>query len=163
MTHARKKALEKFARAILTGWKRGFLPGGFVFSVLGILLAQGTGDPTEMKTCYEMPAPPGPRVMDFVATPNPTGGADTVRLTATLFNYFGGRTTAGAAIMVGGPYLDRVGMSPADGKFDSDTERVFYDLDVSGYPPGTLEIYLVGWDDQGEESEPYSLDLIVEE
>jgi len=91
----------------------------------------------------------GPSTLDAVVIPNPTGEAVSVALTATIDD-----SATGNSIIVGAEYfVDTVGadgtgtpMSASDGTFDSSTEGVTADIDVSGWALGDYTLYVHGKD-----------------
>ncbi len=97
------------------------------------------------------PAPDttGPITSNVAANPNPTNGANTVTLTATIDD----STTGNSVITAAEYFVDTVGsngtgtaMSASDGAFDSATEAVTADIDVSGWAVGIYTLYVHGMD-----------------
>ena len=169
MARIKRKLIVGLARAVLSGWKRGILPRSLAFGGIGFLLSLGSSGSVSCITCYaeQMPGD-GPYIKELLANPNPTGGADTVRVEALLVDEDWGDDEPG----VGGAelFLDSLGqlgegisMIPKDGQFGSDTERAYLDLDVSAYPPCTLRVFVLGWDITGQEGPPDSLDIEITE
>ena len=143
--------------------RRGFLPRSLVFTLAGLAAcAHRTRAEVVIPTCYEAPIDTRPRITGASATPNPTGGADTVRLTATLLAYSGGMTITGADVLTGLLEDVTAPVMPVDGAFDSDSEDVFCEVGVSGFAPGPLRVYIVAWDSRNESGECF-VDILIEE
>jgi endogenous inhibitor of DNA gyrase (YacG/DUF329 family) len=94
----------------------------------------------------------GPITSDVSADPNPTNGADSVTLTASISD----STTGNSDIATAEYFVDTVGadgtgtsMGAADGAFDSATEDVTADIDVSGWAVGSYTLYVHGNDSAG--------------
>jgi thermitase len=98
------------------------------------------------------PPPPdttGPITSGAVASPNPTAGAASVTLTATISDVTtGGANITGAEYFIGTIGDDGSGtpMSASDGAFDSPTEGVTATIDVSGLSVGDYTLYVHGMD-----------------
>jgi DNA-dependent RNA polymerase auxiliary subunit epsilon len=114
------------------------------------------------------PAPDttGPITSNVAAEPNPTNGADTVTLTATIDD----STTGNSVITAAEYFVDTVGsngtgtaMSASDGAFDSATEAVTADIDVSGLSVGNHNLYVHGKDAAGNWGATESVVLEVTE
>jgi len=94
----------------------------------------------------------GPVTTAVSATPNPTEGAATVTLTANVDDSaMGGSDIAEAEYFVDSVGGDGTGtaMSASDGNFNSPTEGVTVDIDVSGWSTGTYNLYVHGRDSAG--------------
>jgi hypothetical protein len=94
-------------------------------------------------------APPtdttGPVTSGVAASPNPTAGATSVTLTATISDVStGGSDIAGAEYFIDDG--SGIAMSAADGTFDSPTEAVTATVDVSGLSTGDHTLYVHGKD-----------------
>jgi subtilisin/minor extracellular protease Epr len=94
----------------------------------------------------------GPMTSDVSADPDPTNGADSVTLTASISD----STTGNSDIAEAEYFIDTVGangtgtsMNPSDGTFDSVTEDVAADIDVSGWAAGSYTLYVHGNDSAG--------------
>ena len=139
--------------------------------MLGIVASGLAASDNPPITCY-VPAPDyyGPMVTRITAFPNPTGGASTVRVIATLVGYSKGQVVAGANLYARKKSGDAVpfyseGMKPVDGAFDSDSEDVYLDLEVSGWAEGTYLLFAAGYDEAGEGglAGEVTLDVTLEE
>jgi len=107
-----------------------------------------------MPTPAEVDGPPdntGPVTSGVAGTPNPTEGATTVTLTATIDD----STTGGSTITAAEFFIDVVGadgtgipMNPTDGTLDSPTEGVTVSGDP-GLPPGDYTLFVHGRDSAG--------------
>ncbi len=91
----------------------------------------------------------GPITSVVAASPDPTDGAASVTLTATVDD----STTGNSNIQAAEYFIDTAGaagtgtpMSATDGSFDSDTENVTAIVDVSGLDPGTYTLFVRGQD-----------------
>lgn len=94
----------------------------------------------------------GPVTSGVAAAPNPTNGAASVTLTATADD----TTTGGSNIAAGEYFVDTLGvagtgtaMSASDGSFDSATEGVTTNVDVTGLPLGAHNLYVRSRDSAG--------------
>jgi fibronectin type 3 domain-containing protein len=108
----------------------------------------------------------GPVTSNVVADPNPTDGATSVTLTASVDDSTSGNSSIYAAeYFVGTVGEDGNGtpMSASDGAFDSSTEEVIASIDVSGWAIGTYTIYVHGMDAVGNWGTTSSVVLEVTE
>ncbi|MEO0180466.1 MAG: hypothetical protein ABIM74_01240 [candidate division WOR-3 bacterium] len=159
MAKMKKDVLRGLCRLLFLGARKGVLPSGLVFGLLGFL-ASGLSAEDIAPTCYvPMPSYYGPGITSLIVFPNPTEGARTVRVVATVITYspepgdthrvaraeLCARTESFEEI----PGFTQKSMKPSDGSFDSDSEDVYLDLDVSGWPYGNYWIYVVGYDESG--------------
>jgi endogenous inhibitor of DNA gyrase (YacG/DUF329 family) len=108
----------------------------------------------------------GPMTSDVSADPDPTNGADTVTLTADIDD----STTGNSDIVEAEYFVDTIGtdgdgtpMNPSDGAFDSATEGVTADIDVSGWDVGSYTLYVHGNDSAGNWGTAASVALEVTE
>jgi len=169
MAKVKRNLILSLAKLLLSGWKKGVLPRRLALSGIGFLLSVGLGSSVSVSCCYVPSEPgPGPRVSQLLANPNPTGGADTVRVEALLVDEDWGDDepgVAGAELFLDslGQLGEGVSMVPKDGQFGSDTEWAYLDIDVSAYPPCTLRVFVLGWDVIGQEGQPDSLDIEITE
>ena len=117
-----------------------------------------------MPVCYK-PAPPDPGIIQVSAIPNPSLGADTVRVSAIVMDIVNQRPLSGATLQLfqADTYDESWPMKPLDGKFDSDSEGVFFDLDVSGLAPGDYYLYISSLNEEGDPGTPAYLMLRVTE
>ncbi|MEA1894766.1 MAG: S8 family serine peptidase [Euryarchaeota archaeon] len=106
----------------------------------------------------------GPITSDVSADPNPTNGADSVTLTASISDF----TTGNSNIATAEYFIDTVGadgtgtsMNPSDGSFNSATEDVTADIDVSGWAADSYTLYVHGNDSAGNWGATASLALEV--
>jgi len=167
MARIKKGILRNLFRLLLAGARRGILPSGMVFGIAGILASGLAASDNPPITCY-VPVPNyyGPMVTRITAFPNPTEGAKTVKVVATLVGYMEGQRVAGAKLYARKKSGDAVpfyseAMKPVDGAFDSDSEDVYLDLEVSGWAGGSYWIYVSGYNQAGEGGISYSLNLEV--
>jgi hypothetical protein len=108
----------------------------------------------------------GPVTSDVVAVPNPTNGADTVTLTATISDSSTCNSIIGDAeyfVNATGDNENGTAMNASDGTFDEVTEDVTADINVSGWPLGDYILYVHGKDEAGNWGETSSVVLEVTE
>lgn len=168
MARIKRNTLQKICRLLLAGARKGLLPSGLVFGLLGLLASRLTASNSPPITCY-VPAPEyrGPITKSIYAFPNPTGGAKTVRVVATLVGYSEGQVISGANLFARTeshkevPGFGPKPMKPKDGSFDSDSEDVYVDLNVSGWAEGDYWIYVSGYNQAGEEGVSGALNLQI--
>lgn len=183
---AGKQLLAGIGKALVLVGRRG--PGSIRYPIVGLaislLAASESGLIGVMKTgiqrargglstpeeapnvlCYRVaPSNHGPTVFNLTAVPNPTEGAKTVRVSALLVDDYGNDPgVAGATlVMEGSPDL---AMKPTDGAFDSDSEEVYLDLEVSSLVinrvTGKYTIAVSGTDREGAEGGAEFLDIEV--
>ncbi len=169
MARLKKEILLRAYRFMLAGARKGLLPSGLVFGLAGLIASGLRADDGVPITCY---APPpieyyGPITRSVNAFPNPTVGAKTVRVVATLVGYSEGQRVAGADLYVRTESHEEVPgagskpMKPVDGEFDSDSEDVYLDLNVSDWAPGSYWIHVSGYSETGEEGISYAVNLEV--
>jgi len=94
----------------------------------------------------------GPRVRSVFASPSPTHGLSTVTLTATIDDLLTGFSNIECAeyfVNEVGPNGSGIPMSPSDGRFDSPSEEVTAEINVSSWAPGNYTIYVHGRDAAG--------------
>jgi thermitase len=115
------------------------------------------------------PPPPdttGPITSGVAANPNPTAGATSVTLTATISDV----TTGGSNIANAEYFIDTIGangsgtlMSASNGDFDSPTEAVTATVDVSGLSTGSHTLYVNGKDSADNWGDTSSTQLNITE
>ncbi len=103
-------------------------------------------------TTLDAPDTTGPITSGVAATPNPTEGAVLVTLVGTVDD----TTTGGSNIAEAEYFVDFVGadgsgtpMAASDGNFNSPTEDITADVDVSGWALGDYVLYVHGRDAAG--------------
>ena len=108
----------------------------------------------------------GPVTSDVVASPNPTNGAATVTLTATISD----TSTCNSIIAAAEYFVNAIGdngtgtaMNASDGAFDAVTEAVTAEIDVSGWSVGNYTLYVHGKDVAGNWGETSVVVLEVTE
>jgi hypothetical protein len=106
----------------------------------------------------------GPVTSDVVAEPNPTNGADTVTLAATISDLSTCNSTIVAAeyfVSVTGDDGNGTTMNASDGAFDFAMEAVTADINVSGWSVGDYTLYVHGKDESGNwgETSPVVLEV----
>jgi len=165
MARIKRNAIQKVCRFLLAGTRKGFLPSGMVFAITGFLAGRcenqikGSGTapepekepPIELVMCYESipidKGPEGPRVTMAVVSPNPTEGARSVKVEASI-RFVGNealrRRIDGAYLRIDPPNIT-YRMNPADGVFDSDSEDAYLELNVSGWEEGEYQLTVFGY------------------
>ena len=114
----------------------GLPPGNYTLFVHGRDSAGNWGGTDSVVlTVTAAPDNTGPVTSGVAVSPNPTGGATAVTLTATVDD----STTGGSAIAAAEYFIDVVGadgtgipMNPTDGTFNSPTEGVTFSGDLTG-------------------------------
>lgn len=106
----------------------------------------------------------GPVVSNVAVSPNPTGGAASVTLTADLSDVAQG----GSNVVAAEYFVDTTGgtgsgaaMAAADGAFNSPAETVSANLNVSGLSDGSHQLYVRGRDAAGNWGSLGSTALVV--
>jgi len=176
MAGLKKRLSERLGRAILARLRAGQIPRalaypglGLAFWLLGAEEAWWQYPPEFPMYCRAIIYNRGPVVSGLSVKPSGTGK---VRVKATLRDTVGGKFGPDEQLRgVGGGvawvdslpagYAGGIRMSPADGKFGSDSEEVFLDLDISG--EANHRVYVAGWDQEGLLGYPDSVDLEVRE
>jgi len=143
-----RRVFSGIGRFLLAGHRKGLVPRVLAFAWAGFGSAVGLA----CITCYApMPENEGPYVNQMKAYPDPKG-ARIVKVEALLVDRWGkkGKGVKGAEVFVGkgGEAGTGTPALPKDGAFDSDSEEVYCEVDVSGLAPDTLVIYLHGQDVQ---------------
>ena len=110
--------------------------------------------------------PIGPVTSDVVTDPNPTNGADTVTLAATISD----SSTCNSIIAAAEYFVNATGdngngtaMNASDGDFDSATEAVTADINVSDWAVGDYTLCVHGKDEAGNWGETSPVVLQVTE
>ena len=113
-----------------------------------------------------LPDTTGPVTSSVAASPNPTAGATSVTLTATISDVStGGSNIAGAEYFIDTTGANGSGtpMSASDGDFDSPTEAITATVGVSGLSTGSHTLYVHGKDSAGNWGDTNSTQLSVTE
>ncbi len=161
MARLKKEILLRAYRFMLAGARKGLLPSGLVFGLAGLIASGLRADDGVPITCYApLPVYSGPVIRSIRALPNPTRGAKTVRVVATLVGYNGERV-AGADFYGSFSDYKRIPMKPTDDAFDSDSEDVYLDLNVSGWAEGIHIVYVQGYNEFEEEGPPERVPLEI--
>ena len=138
----------------------------YYYRVTAVDTAHNEGVPSDVASNTTLPDTEGPAALDVGASPNPTRGGETVTLTSLIDD-----STSGSSMVVAAEYfVDTVGtsgsgetMSAPDGAFDSPSEDVRADIDVSGWTYGNYTLYVHGMDSAGNWGEMTSVLLEVTE
>jgi fibronectin type 3 domain-containing protein len=138
----------------------------YYYKVTAVDNPSNEGAPSDEKSGTTAADAAGPVTSDVVAEPNPTNGAETVTLTATVSD----STTCNSIIAdaeyfvnVTGDNGDGTAMNASDGEFDAVTEAVTADMNVSDWPVGSYTLYVHGRDKAGKWGETSAVVLEVTE
>jgi hypothetical protein len=138
----------------------------YYYKITAVDNSGNEGEASEEASGTTAAATLGPVTTDVLASPNPTNGAETVTLTATISD----STTGDFGIAAAEYFVNAVGddgtgtaMSASDGVFNSATEAVTANIDVSGWAVGSYTLYVHGKDEAGNWGEPSSVVLQVTE
>ena len=108
----------------------------------------------------------GPVTSDVVINPNPTNGAETVTLMATISD----SSTCNSIIAAAEYFVNATGdngngtvMNASDGAFNSITEGVIADINVSSWAVGSYTLFVHGRDEAGKWGDTSSVVLKVTE
>ena len=124
----------------------------YYYRITAVDTAHNEGLPSDVASNTTLPDTEGPAVLGVDASPNPTRGVETVTLTSLIDD-----STSGSSMIVAAEYfVDTAGtsgsgetMSASDGTFDSPSENVRADIDVSGWAHGNYTLYVHGRDSAG--------------
>jgi hypothetical protein len=138
----------------------------YYYRVTAVDTAHNEGVPSDVASNTTLPDTEGPAVLGVDASPNPTRGAETVTLASLIDD-----STSGNSMIVAAEYFvdtaDTSGsgetMSASDGVFDSPSENVRADIDVSGWTYGNYILYVHGRDSAGNWGEVMPMLLEVTE
>lgn len=124
----------------------------YYYRVTAVDTSENEGAPSEVASGTTLPDTEGPAALDVLASPNPTNGASTVTLTATIDDSASGNST----IVMAEYFIDAVGsngsgetLSASDGSFNSPCEEVWADIDVSEWEYDNYTLYVHGRDSAG--------------
>jgi hypothetical protein len=138
----------------------------YYYRVTAVDTAHNEGLPSDVASNTTLLDTEGPAVLSIGANPNPTRGAETITLTSLIDDL-----TSGSSMVVAAEYfVDTVGssgsgvsMSASDGAFDSLSENVRADINVSGWTYGNYTLYVHGRDSAGNWGDMVSVLLNVAE
>jgi len=123
----------------------------YYYRVTAVDNSDNEGAPSEVASNTTLPDTAGPAALDVLASPNPTNGAGTVTLSATIDDSASGNST----IVMAEYFIDTVGSNgsgirmSADDVFNSPCEGVWADIDVSEREYGNYTLYVHGRDSTG--------------
>ncbi|CAD6492625.1 MAG: hypothetical protein EMLJLAPB_00332 [Candidatus Argoarchaeum ethanivorans] len=124
----------------------------YYYKITAVDNACNEGTPSDEKSGTTATDTIGPVTSDMVAEPNPTNGAETVTLTATISD----SSTCNSIIAAAEYFVNATGdngngtaMSASDGAFNAVTEAVTADINVSGWSAGDYTLYVHGKDEAG--------------
>lgn len=138
----------------------------YYYRVSAVDAAQNKGTPSDEAAGTTLRDSKGPAASNVLATPNPTGGAGTVALSASIDDSFTGNSTIAAAeyfVNTTGSNGTGTPMSASDGAFNSQFEKVTANINVSGWAPGYYTLYVHGNDSAGNWGAAASVVLEVTE
>jgi hypothetical protein len=124
----------------------------YYYLVAAVDASQNEGLTSDEASGTTLPDTKGPAALDVIASPNPTKGAGTVKLTANIDDSASGNSTVTAAeyfINITGSNGSGETMSALDGAFNSPFEGVWADIDVSEWEYGNYTLYVHGRDSAG--------------
>jgi hypothetical protein len=138
----------------------------YYYKITAVDNSTNEGTPSDEKSGTTAADTLSPVTSDVVANPNPTNGADTVTLTATISDSSTCNSIIGDAeyfVNVIGDNENGTAMNASDGTFNVVTEAVTADINVSGWPLGDYTLYVHGEDESGNWGETSSVILQVTE
>jgi len=138
----------------------------YYYKVSAVDAAQNKGTPSDEASGTTLTDNKGPATSNVLATPNPTGGAGTVNLTASIDDSASGNSTITTAEY----FVNTIGssgtgtpMSASDGLFNSLFEKVTANINVSGWAAKNYTLYVHGMDSAGNWGEMVEVLLEVTE
>ena len=124
----------------------------YYYRVAAVDAAGNQGESSNESGGTTAPDTAGPATVNIAVSPNPTGGASSVTLTARIDDSITGNSSIDAAEY----FFSTVGidgsgipMSASDGSFSSSSEGVVASIDVSGRVAGDYTLYVHGKDAVG--------------
>lgn len=138
----------------------------YYYRVTAVDAAQNEGIPSDEASGTTLPDSKGPAASNVLAAPNPTKGASTVTLNATINDSLTGNSTITAAeyfVNTVGSSGTGTAMSASDGIFNSQFEKVTANINISGWAPGNYTLYVHGNDSAGNWGDTASTVLEVTE
>ena len=138
----------------------------YYYKVAAVDNSTNEGEASDEKSGTTAADSVGPVTPNVVAVPNPTNGADTVTLTATISDSSTCNSIIGDAeyfVNVIGDSENGTAMNTSDGTFNEVTEAVTADINVSGWPLGDYILYVHGKDEAGNWGETSSVVLEITE
>ena len=136
------------------------------YKITAVDNSSNEGTPSDEKSGTTAADSVGPVTSDVVAEPNPTNGAETVTLNATISDSSTGNSIIAAAeyfVNATGDNGNGTAMNASDGWFDAVTEVVTADINVSDWPVGNYTLFVHGRDEAGKWGETSAVVLKVAE
>jgi hypothetical protein len=138
----------------------------YYYRVTAVDATHNEGVSSDVASGITLPDTERPDTQDVIASPNPTRGAETVTLTSLIDD-----STSGNSMIVAAEYFietvdgsgSGVSMSASDGTFDSSSEEVKAEINVSGWAYGNYTLSVHGMDNAGNWGEMVSVLLKVAE
>jgi len=136
----------------------------YYYRVTAVDASENEGTPSEVASGTTLPDTEGPAALDVLVSPNPTNGVGIVTLTAMIDDSASGNST----VVMAEYFVDTVGsngsgesMSTSDDAFNSPSEEVWTDIDVSVWEYGNYTLHVHGRDSVGwGEVVPVVLEII---
>ncbi|NLI97215.1 hypothetical protein GX441_00965 [bacterium] len=146
--------------------ERGVLPRAarwIKMSALSAIVAGlGTVSAASLLSCCYLPGTPLPRIENASVTPNPTEGADTVKISArATIHYSSQDIIVAKAVFVFQD--DTTDMQAVDGNFDSQDEEIEAKLYVGDQGSDTVKINISAANNDDEWGDPQEIDLEITE
>ncbi len=181
MVKVRKVLLFGLAKLLLNWLRSDRLPRALAYPVIGaVIWLMGAVEKTWEYSpeypvyCRALILNRGPGVKNLRAVPSPAVGTKTIRVWGTLVDTVGGMFdpqskkigVSGAVAWVDSipeGYKGGEKMKATDGAFDSDSEDVFLDMDITGLVAGRHRVFVSGWDMEGMLGSPDSIDIEITE
>ena len=138
----------------------------YYYNITAVDNSSNVGEASDEKSGTTAADSTGPVTSDVVAEPNPTNGAETVTLNATISDSSTGNSIIAAAeyfVNATGDNGNGTAMNASDGWFDAVTEVVTADINVSDWPVGNYTLFVHGRDEAGKWGETSAVVLEVTE
>ena len=124
----------------------------YYYKITAVDNSTNEGTPSDEKSNTTAADSVSPVTSDVVANPNPTNGAKTVTLNATICDSTTCNSIIAAAeyfVNVTGDNGNGTALNASDGEFDAVTEAVTADINVSDWPVGNYTLFVHGMDEAG--------------
>ena len=138
----------------------------YYYKITAVDNSTNEGETSDEKSGTTVADSVGPVTSDVVAEPNPTNGAETVTLNATISDSSTGNSIIAAAeyfVNVTGDNGNGTALNASDGEFDAVTEAVTADINVSDWPVGNYTLFVHGRDEAGKWGDTSTVILKVAE
>lgn len=138
----------------------------YYYKITAVDNSSNEGEASDEKSGTTTADSTGPVTSDMLANPNPTNGAGTVTLNASISDSSTCNSVIADAeyfVNVIGGNGNGTGMNASDGAFNEVTEAVTADINVSGWPVGNYTLFVHGSDEAGNWGDASSVVLKVTE